>query len=736
MRYYLILLVSLWIMALSGVPVARTILNSSVTHASASETRCITAYFESSFSEQLNRITLWDTSNPVYPRQGITLACNLTWGLYSFRQPTLKDSLLFYLDSYVLRILDITNVDIPVEISQLQVSYVKCFTLWDHYVLLGTSNGTILTFDVSNPAQPSYVSTTTLSGYIDRMWVCGDKLGVSCGSPINYSARLFAWQPYTASFTELASVISDSRVTYVGEVAGRMVHSTLSGTVLFHSYSAGTPPVLVQSLSGGYNLRQVLAEGDQLYARGEDNIIRIWQMDGSSALTLIGHYDLSHISTEPGLMFELKNDRLIYSVDTMICMILDVSDLSAVPEYVGKYVTGLPINSLAVPQGRNWLYFLCGERLDCLKLDSSGELTPGIGIPDNGYTHRVLEHRQLLYLITTVSSSLRLWIINVQDPENPVLISDTAVASAQVFTIKGDYLYLGSILSVGKYRLNSDGLPLLERTLSYYIQENGYDVYIIDLDQHNGFDYGIGIWGDIFSGYYPILVYWLPDGSSGFISPPYLLYEANVVGDFLLLGGKGINVLSLECGIPRLDNTQELNNHTKGVQSILFIEDRFMMECYEASNQIRIYDLINPRNPMLLHTIYQTHSTQAMGVIGNRLICANGIYGMEVYDLPFTLGSPEDTIPQLPVIAAWPNPFKERIELSFEQDRAAPARIECYNIKGQKVDEQVLRDAKAGENRFSWDGRDLHGNICAPGIYIIRIHSSRGVQSRKITRLP
>jgi hypothetical protein len=257
----------------------------------------------------------------------------------------------------------------------------------------------------------------------------------------------------------------------------------------------------------------------------------------------------------------------------------------------------------------------------------------------------------------------------------------------------------------------------------------------MDVDNHNGFDYGVGMYGDIFMGYHPILVYWHPNGGSGFMVPPYLLYEANVVGEFLILSGKGINILRLDGGIPRLDNTQEVNNHTKGVESSLFIEDRFMLECYEASNQIRIYDLINPRNPMLLHTIYQTHTSKAMGVIGNRLVCANGSYGIEVYDLPFTLDTQEDTVPPVAELRAWPNPFKERVEFSFEQDRAAPARVECYNIKGQKVYQQVLTDAKAGENLCSWDGRDLHGTVCAPGIYIIRVHSSRGVQSRKITKL-
>ena len=196
------LLALLWV-SLNGTPVARTILNTSVTHASASQNRCVTACYSGSVSTQLARITLWDTTNPVYPRQGVTINSNYTWGLYHFRQPTVRDSLLFYMDSFVLRIVDIGNIDLPVTLSQLHVIYTQCFAVYDHYVLMGTTDGTILAFDISNPSQPVYVSTSQAVGIINQMWVQGDYLAVNCGFPGNNRASIFAWTPATRTSPSL-----------------------------------------------------------------------------------------------------------------------------------------------------------------------------------------------------------------------------------------------------------------------------------------------------------------------------------------------------------------------------------------------------------------------------------------------------------------------------------------------------------------------------------------------------
>ena len=286
-----------------------------------------------------------------------------------------------------------------------------------------------------------------------------------------------------------------------------------------------------------------------------------------------------------------------------------------------------------------------------------------------------------------------------------------------------------------KFHLEEDGLPSLETTFSYTVPDNGEIVYFLDLDSFGGCDYGIGVWGNILIGYHPILVYWLPGGTSGFLNPPYLLYTAYVVDNLLYLSGNGINILSLEGGVPRLESTIELNTHTKGLESGFLYEQRYLIECYSASNQIRVYDLLDPHNPVVLHTIYQCHSSKALGMIGNRLVCANGSYDIEVYELPLEVENQDEQTPPPSELLAWPNPFRENVNFGFRLDKAEPLKLECYNIRGQKVYSRRIDDTKAGDNHLSWDGRDQRGSDCAPGIYLIRIEGRDIRICKRISKL-
>ncbi len=160
-----------------------------------------------------------------------------------------------------------------------------------------------------------------------------------------------------------------------------------------------------------------------------------------------------------------------------------------------------------------------------------------------------------------------------------------------------------------------------------------------------------------------------------------------------------------------------------------------MIECYEVSNQIRIYDLINPRNPQLIHTIYRAHTSKDLEVIGNYLLCASGDYGIEVYELPIQTESLDETVPSMSQIKTWPNPFKDSMTVSVFLDKAFPVRFECFNIRGQKLGSHYVSEARAGENIWSWDGKDQSGTACPAGVYIIRAQTGEGVICKKVTRI-
>ena len=95
------------------------------------------------------------------------------------------------------------------------------------------------------------------------------------------------------------------------------------------------------------------------------------------------------------------------------------------------------------------------------------------------------------------------------------------------------------------------------------------------------------------------------------------------------------------------------------------------------------------------------------------------------------LGLPEG--PQLQQNA--PNPFNSGTVIAWFQLQPSPARLEVYAQTGQRV--AVLHEGpkKAGIHRLRWDARDDQGRPLASGVYVYRLVTAEGAQTRKLTLL-
>ena len=82
-----------------------------------------------------------------------------------------------------------------------------------------------------------------------------------------------------------------------------------------------------------------------------------------------------------------------------------------------------------------------------------------------------------------------------------------------------------------------------------------------------------------------------------------------------------------------------------------------------------------------------------------------------------------------------PNPFNSGTVISWFQLQGGPARLEVYALTGQRV--AVLQEGpkKAGLHRLRWDGRDSGGRVMASGVYLYRLVTAEGTQTRKLTLL-
>jgi poly-gamma-glutamate capsule biosynthesis protein CapA/YwtB (metallophosphatase superfamily) len=86
-------------------------------------------------------------------------------------------------------------------------------------------------------------------------------------------------------------------------------------------------------------------------------------------------------------------------------------------------------------------------------------------------------------------------------------------------------------------------------------------------------------------------------------------------------------------------------------------------------------------------------------------------------------------------IQAYPNPFRGNLSVSFEVDGKGPARLEVYNLRGQKVRLLADGDLPTGKHKLAWDGRDDRGRPAASGIYFLRLEQGGRSGTKKIVLL-
>ena len=99
-------------------------------------------------------------------------------------------------------------------------------------------------------------------------------------------------------------------------------------------------------------------------------------------------------------------------------------------------------------------------------------------------------------------------------------------------------------------------------------------------------------------------------------------------------------------------------------------------------------------------------------------------------------------LPDRPLLQAnYPNPFNSETVISFSLPAfaaaEATARLVVYNLAGQPVRQLFQRQAPwaGGEHRVTWDGLDGAGRPVASGIYLYRLESGQGAETRRMTLL-
>ncbi|MCK9399072.1 MAG: choice-of-anchor D domain-containing protein [Bacteroidales bacterium] len=85
--------------------------------------------------------------------------------------------------------------------------------------------------------------------------------------------------------------------------------------------------------------------------------------------------------------------------------------------------------------------------------------------------------------------------------------------------------------------------------------------------------------------------------------------------------------------------------------------------------------------------------------------------------------------------SAWPNPFREQVNISFYLPRENHVTIEIYTAGGKMIGKVLESNLPAGEHQVTWDGCNSTGDKCSEGIYIYRITAGEAHSTGTIVRM-
>ena len=114
------------------------------------------------------------------------------------------------------------------------------------------------------------------------------------------------------------------------------------------------------------------------------------------------------------------------------------------------------------------------------------------------------------------------------------------------------------------------------------------------------------------------------------------------------------------------------------------------------------------------------------------------IYRLKQVDFDGTIGYSEELqvfmdIPEMPVLhGCYPNPFNNRMMISFMTKTSASAEVILFNVRGEVVRTIQSTIMGAGQHRIEWDGKDEIGDSVSSGVFFVRVTIGEYSMIRKV----
>ncbi|MHA1888267.1 MAG: T9SS type A sorting domain-containing protein [Promethearchaeota archaeon] len=701
----------------------------------------------------------------------------------SYPEIQIMDDIAYVADhSYGLRIYDISNPAEPVLLNSLPLQ------IDVRTILLGQPTAYLLslydcsmyildTSDIINPIVLSQYYTT---------FRCLD-VSVNDNYAFISTHHELNMHPWEEDFIEIVNIEDRLNPVYVDDfaIANYCPTVEITNDVAFIGTFLG---LYVYDISDINNVVQInWFDTNNTFALKFHN--GLLYCDGWYGLTIIDYSDPSNcqILAEYDQFvcndFEIIEDKLYMASYTML-RVLDISDPMNVYQ-IGYYVTPNMVRSVAVSQEYAFInssydtlhiidtsehenpYFY--DYYDNYKIDLAkspddllmfmvGELHQGLEFydmsnpaePEHLYTHTLPGDEWAVcdfyvdeQICCSIFGSLDGYTLNVYDETQQEL----TISSITPISYNGGYL---SIQGIGRKEnhiyigCSGDGIMILDisdplnptQVLQYDIQG-----YIFDLTVKGDFLYYVSI-----SGFYVF------DISDPLQLNQVAYWESHNRAEQLALYQNYAYVVDYDGGIKVFDlsdltnfvpiNTVSLNSTSK-IDIDPIIRDDKLIISDKRWNEIMVFDLSDPTNPVMSSNCRWNKYTLDMELFGDFLYCANGeddwyLHGLSVLDFssfnPVATDEPiiPNSLSNIFNLCNFPNPFNPTTTIEFSLKDNSNIELNVYNIKGQKVRLLVKDSFDSGTHSIVWDGKDDTEKSVSSGIYFNKLNVN-GV-SRQISK--
>jgi len=658
-----------------------------------------------------------------------------------------------------LEIIDISNPENPVLINNYTSNHsISNIKIVDNTAYIASSDSVVEILDISNPSEPVLLGMFSTSGnarFVEVVnniaYVAENHDGFEIFDINDYSNPIFLGSYNTEGLAKCIRVVEN--IAYLADLD--------EGLQIF-DISDPTNPILIGNLdTPSWALDIEIRDNIAYVACSTSGGLQIIDINDPANPFLISYYD----TPDKASSVELVEDKAFIG-DRRGLQVIDISEPEN-PFFIANYETFGQTTGVSIVDDIAYLADGSDGGLQIIDI-SMVENSELIGnYETEHYCNRVSLINTVAFLSVEITG---LHIIDFEEPGNPELLS-TFGPSYHPFSIfiEED---IGIFLDPSYlYNINLENFydPLLIGSCSipgYAINFSIDDNYVYVATDHEGLQiidnnplenpeiigsFDIFDWGrDVVSIDDVVLFIDLEEGLNviNVSDPmnPYLvstfttentMYSISINNDiaYLANGYGGLKILN----VSNAENILLENSilpHTDSFISVtpLILENQLII--IDGSwNEILVYDLTDPINPLLLNSYRWNMHMRDIDVSNEFVATANAGYGVSILDLDILNTSTFDKGIHNSLnisLNNYPNPFNPTTTISFDATNLQEnARIDIYNLKGQHIREFKIQNLHNKINSVVWDGTDSSGKVMSSGIYFYRLTFGNQVLTKK-----